>query len=535
MSMFSELINPITPVGAGSKGSAMGNGLGEAADFVETLRKNRAEEAHQNEQDALKEQHQLSTDRYYNSLTAYHQDELKQKGVDAQAKLEQGNLKQALGLLEEHRKAIATGNLEGAKSIRAQLPALGFSVSESASGLPDANAPATPAPSLTPPPPGAWSTLQNGQDEPHAPGYNEGGPTPGGSPFLKNYMASPGASAASAAPAAASSSTALTDLGIGKDIPGEPPASLTLLPSPDDIKPPAPAAPPQGKGKFTVRDKAGNVVSEYDQPLEQAKTQNQVDQIISPYTEGGTPQSNQVWGQIRKSAMALAMTNGVTAKEAVEIASKNAGVELSQFKRQGVGGGGGGEGVDEKHAFKVQAALTSTMKDEDTRNKWSTIKTDHSLLEKAKALLAMPNGPSQTLAAIDLMRMMNGRGGNQAEFTALKGGPWMRFESFMNGVKDENSPMPEALVRDLGGAVEGAEKTLAEHEDQVRQEANDVLDSSIIPFRKGEKEKAQKQVEAKYGKPTVTPSQPNAPAGDARAAAMEELRKAREAKKAAGQ
>ncbi len=271
---------------------------------------------------------------------------------------------------------------------------------------------------------------------------------------------------------------------------------------------PAPAPPPkpQGTGRTIVTDpKTGAVILDYDEPAEGKMRSDSIRTAFAGLQTGSPEEKAAADKAINVASGYAQQTSDIEGAKTLALDLYKA--SLGEYKKKLVPGqGGAGGGVDEKHAFKVEEKVSSILKDEDTRNKYSAMKKDSELLQDARSLLATGSGPAQTLAAVDLMRKFNGRAGNQAEFSALKGGAWYKVQSFLNSMTDERAPMPEGLVRDLAQAVDAAEKTLAEKQKDIASETSSVIEQSNIPFRKGEKERALARANARSGGKGAAPS-----------------------------
>jgi len=369
---FAGLITPITPVAPA--GGQMGAALGEAGDAA-ALQRERDRQFQQKQLDdyqkwldqaadrEVKSKHFDQINAYYNAQTALHKDQLAEK----QNALGE---KRAQQLFDAFRKAKTPQDRE---NIRQELQRAGFTVTEADTELPEepaaAPAEAAPAPAAAPgtyahpPKPGGAlppiskatkGVLQN-HAEPNTVGMGRGGitlPVQKTQPMgIDAFMASPEAQASAASPEAASA---------GGELPPEMqknpydggslfPWDLAGFPEP---KPPTPEKPKRG-GKFTVTDKSGNQVLQYDEPLQQQKMRQDILRVGEPLITQGRNEINRDAANRAADAAAADYAAFGDSGKAIDLFTKLYGQQVGQFKKEFPGGGGGGPAGPSKTDIKL--------------------------------------------------------------------------------------------------------------------------------------------------------------------------------------
>lgn len=278
-------------------------------------------------------------------INRYHDDLIDARREESREKTKAAGEKRAAFLLDAFRKA---KNAQEREAIRQELTRIGYSVEETETALPEVATPAavTPADIITPQampkpagkaPKGKKGQIQLGDvnigpnDEPgfaeKLAGYMKEQPESAGPPGLGE-------------PAGGGNvQDVLGALGIGMD-PNQ------AGPPEEPAKAEAPSKPKRG-GRYSIRDKEGNLASTWDEPVEMEKQRAFIRKSLSPYVgnEGNKEMSAAADRASQAGAAALAY---LPPEKAMELARDEYDKEMARFKserRPGARPAGGGGGV----------------------------------------------------------------------------------------------------------------------------------------------------------------------------------------------
>jgi hypothetical protein len=432
----------IAPVGL------VGERLGGLGDFLEKRRENEiANELERQRQDQsyeLGKGNLAETSRYHDLLGAQRQDTLDEKANAAKDK-------QREGLFNALRKAQTP---DEKASIIKEFKRLGDTVEETETALPaPAPEPIEPTPAkgapktrLEPPEFAGWGALGNAKPS----GFRKS---------LDAYMASGAGGASSGEEPTASPPGVL------------PPEIAALVPEgSSSVKPSTSAEAPKNRGgKFTIRDAQGNIIHEYDAPLEKQKVLTQITAMGAPFVKNaGFPEDEKAAQAAAEYASTLV---GVLPPDKIPDAYLKAYQEnLSGYKKKHIEGqGGGGPAGPSKTDIKMQQ-----MANDDTNRIIARVRqTSHvtaaedaeeSARRALAALDAAAQGGMQQLEAVKQhMVELSGKVVTDREMSQFMGstGYWNEAQAKLSKYI-ASGEQPKEFLHQLRGVLEtGLQRALA--------------------------------------------------------------------------
>lgn len=418
------------------------------------------EEAHQNASLSEQKRHNLAeessqqgnlaeTSRYHTGELGFREEEVQGKnryyrdllqdkysGEDKEARTE------AFKLRQDFRTAAKQNDLSAMRGIAAQLHLNGVSVEEQPSSLTEeasAPAPAEEGPPAQPKKTSNFSAKENAElDEVGNRALASQGYVPPG--YLKG---APGLKA----PTADTSSVQPSMPGSG------------LPPTPK---------PQESGGKFVFKDRAGNVVDEYDHPAELAREKTQVAAVFDGLEKAATrPEEQAAASQAR--AAALGALSSMSAKDAIAAGQKYYETIIGSFKKSGPGAGAGAAGPHGPTKMELQLgshsdALTDKAVDEGT--KVFDPKLGHKTLgdmENAMAGISSGDGVRQRAALDGFIKSMVGSRVSNFQYYQLIGGDGLLsvLEQALNKLANGGQLDPETIA--------SVKSSIAQSADNIRK------------------------------------------------------------------
>jgi hypothetical protein len=243
-----------------------------------------------------------------------------------------------------------------------------------------------------------------------------------------------------------------------------------------------PAAPkPKGKGgRFSIRDREGNLVQTFDEPAEKEKSRGAIEAAIAPYIDDPRNPEQQAAAKRASEVAERAISAGFSDKEALQLGINQLNKEMGSFKAQklpssapapakgGAAAGGSGLGVGRQEQSRLGALsddtqtflfkLSSDQKIPDARKALAETAEMESALEKAGQ-----DGFSGGAALSRYMKSISGAAVSEREVDRIMGGAgalsqWeTKLNRYTNGGK-----LDDDLIRGLKNITSRARQVFNE-------------------------------------------------------------------------
>lgn len=447
---ISSLITPYHPLEQAAPG-AVGNALGGLGTFLEDRKQNQvADELNRLKADRSYELEKSATEGkndYYATQAETAREKLK---ADAEAKQNASVGKLLDQLPEAHRK----GDTAKVSALYDRLKAMGYGVQESDTELPEEK----PSPSKDAVQGVNAQTAKGAKPSPKRASIEP--------PEFAGYDA---LAAARSGPTLSTSSYATTGED-GEQLPPPPPGTATKSPMPPEIAALAPAGLPASPsagtppvkrgGKFTVTDKEGNVIHEYDAPLEKKRVRDQIAQMAEPLVgQARNPEEEKAFQSAADSTAKL--VGVLPPDQLVKYFQDSVKTQLGEFKKSRMGDqGGGGPAGPSKTDLKLEG-----MANEETNRIISRVRStthvtaaedaERTALRGLASLDAASQGGMQQLEALKQhMLELSGKVVTDREMSQFMGstGVWNEIQAKL-GKYANGGELPPEFLKQLRGVL----------------------------------------------------------------------------------
>lgn len=491
---WSGLLTPYAP----PRQVAPNNAIGEMAQSVtqnaqfqqqqqaaaaEAQRKNQLALAQLSQEDrqkladqALQHMHVEGVNKYYDQQAELHKEQLAEK--------EQARKDKAIESLRLAFRAAVKRGTSGRSErdqIRSQMASLGYNIGEEDTDLPAPAASVMPAEAVGVPS-AAAATVKRAK----APSKKFAGQ-------LGAYMASPEATA----PSGQSGEQVDEEAGASIPQPGVLPPEITGMGAEvQGTKQPMEQKTASRGGRYTITDPAGIPIDSYDEPLQRSKERANIEAAMAPLI--GNPRNEHEKMAAQKAAdHAMAMSEQVPFEQAIKSGLGIYQAEMSQFKKEGPGGHGGGSGgLGPKGEYTrdkdVETLTMNIIKSETTAKKVANLEEMDRALSEAEGMLKEGGRFGHNAGLLAVTKAFNGRAAAQKEFAALQTSQsyWGELEQYLNKFKPD-APISSEMLTHMAKAIDITRKELEQRRREYAEDIRKDVTASAIPFRDQKQREAQ--------------------------------------------